>query len=50
MAKEFKITRDRLKELEAERAEKEKLQSQLDLFQNEAEKAKEAAVDAAVDG
>ena len=38
-----------LKELEAERAEKEKLQSQLDLFQDEAEKAKEAAVDAAVD-
>ena len=38
-----------LKKLEAERAEKEKLQSQLDLFQDEAEKAKEAAVDAAVD-
>lgn len=35
-----------LKELEAERAEKEKLQSQLDLFQDEAQKEKDAAVDA----
>lgn len=34
------------KQLAAERAEKEKLQSQLDLFQEEAQKEKDAAIDA----
>ena len=34
------------KQLAAERAEKEKLQSQLDLFQDEAQKEKDAAIDA----
>lgn len=36
-----------VKELEAERAEKEKLQAQLDLFQTEAQADKDAALDAA---
>lgn len=37
---------DLMKELAAERAEKEKLQAQLDLFQEEAQKDKDAAIDA----
>lgn len=39
---------DLMKELAAERAEKEKLQTQLDLFQEEAQKDKDDAVDTAV--
>lgn len=37
---------DLTKQLSAERAEKEKLQAQLDLFQDEAQKDKDAAIDA----